>query len=73
MLSCATEQKRTEWICLADLNRDSKCQVIPCSTVGEVCKREDYRIMQVYPTKMAYVYSTNPLTDFEKCNEAVKP
>ena len=65
IIGCAQQSK--EWRCLADIERNSKCQIIACSDVNTICKQKDYRVLTVYPTKSVYVYSTNPLTDLEIC------
>jgi hypothetical protein len=69
LVGCATPQKRTEFICVADLNRDSICSIIPCSEVSSICKAGKYRILKNYVSgyAYAYIYSTEPLTDIKKC------
>jgi hypothetical protein len=72
LVSCASAPKRTEFICVADLNRDSRCSIVPCSAVNDICKAGKYRILKNYVTGYAYVYSTDPLTDMKSCQEAAK-
>jgi hypothetical protein len=68
-VGCTTTQKRTEFICVADLNRDSKCSIVPCSAVNEICKAGKYRILKNYVTGYAFIYSTDPLTDMNICQK----
>jgi len=65
IVGCA--QQPSVWRCMADIERNSKCQIIDCKDIGTICKQKDYRVLTVYPTKSVYVYSTNPLTDLEIC------
>jgi hypothetical protein len=70
LASCATSQK--EWKCYADVNKDSNCVVVDCSKVGEICKTGKYRIIRIFPTAKAYVYSVDPPTDMDKCLDSAK-
>jgi hypothetical protein len=72
LMSCPTPVKRTEWICVADVDKNSECKIVPCSEVGKICKTGKYRIMKFYPTGYAYIYSTDPPTDMEKCVRSIK-
>ncbi|MFH2074225.1 MAG: hypothetical protein ABIJ57_02585 [Pseudomonadota bacterium] len=72
--SCVTtpKPKRADWLCAADVNRDGNCVIIPCEDIGKICDKGDYRLLKYYPTKNAYVYSTNPKTDITRCIKDVK-
>ena len=65
--SCAAQ--RTEFICIADVDKNSECKIIPCADVGEICKTGKYRILKNYMTGYAYIYSTDPFTDIRRCKE----
>jgi hypothetical protein len=56
-----------DWICMADINKDSKCVKIPCESINEICKTGKYRIMKSYYTKEIIVYSLDPFTNLEEC------
>jgi hypothetical protein len=61
------------WTCIADVNRDNRCKVVPCESVPEICKAGNYRVLKSFPDKQAFVYSTKPLTDLDVCRkEAIK-
>jgi hypothetical protein len=66
---CSSSPKRTEFICIADVNKDSECRIVPCSEVSAICKTGKYRIMKNFVTGYAYIYSTDPLTDMKHCIE----
>ena len=70
LASCATSPK--EWKCYADVNKDSNCVAVDCSKVGEICKTGKYRIIRVFPTAKAYIYSIDPPTDMDKCFKSIK-
>lgn len=62
-----------QWKCIADTNRDSRCKVIDCELdVSIIMNQGDYRIMKIFPSRTAIVYSTNPLTDLTICNREAK-
>ena len=33
-----------DWICMADINRDSKCVKIPCDRINDYCREKGFRI-----------------------------
>jgi hypothetical protein len=63
--------ERTEFICVADINKNSRCEVVPCSEVNNICKTGKYRVLKNYVTGYAYVYSLDPFTDMDRCRKAV--
>jgi hypothetical protein len=72
IFGCVTPAKRTEFICVADVGKNSECKIVPCSEVSAICKTGKYRILKNYITGYAYVYSTDPLTDMKRCREAAR-
>ena len=69
LVGCATAEPKV-WTCIADIDKNRACKVIPCDKISEVCKTGNYRIMKIFPLKVAYVYSVNPPTDMDKCRKA---
>lgn len=71
MVSGCAEKR---WVCYVDKNADSKCIKGYCGKMTESgffkenCKK-GYRVMKIFPTKEAFVYSVNPLTDIQACKK----
>ena len=66
LIGCSTTQ-RAEWLCIADVEKNSNCKIIPCTDIQKVCATGKYRIMKIYPTKTVYIYSLDPGTDMKQC------
>ena len=59
-----------DWICMADLNHDSQCKMIPCETVNTVCRGKNFRVSKAYYNKTITIYSLDPLTDLAECERS---
>jgi hypothetical protein len=60
-----------DWICMADINRDSKCVKFPCERIGDICggnsSGNKFRVLKSYYTKEVIIYSLDPSTNLEEC------
>lgn len=64
---CGCKQR---WVCIADVDKNSRCRIIQCSEIATICATGKYRLLKNYRTGRAYLYSTDPLTDMKQCCEA---
>jgi hypothetical protein len=72
LAGCASMPERRGWIILADEHRDSRCRAVTPDEASAILGSGGYRILLNHVTGYAYVYSTEPLTNLQRCREAVR-